>query len=331
MVRLYSDTGQPVSSALVARWLGGDVSSATVRADMAALQREGLLEKPHTSSGRVPTDLGFRSFVNRFLCSLPGPDDPRSAEIRKLVDTELQRAAGTHAMVKSLASLLCRLTAGIGIILGPSWDSVKALQVELHPRAGSRVLMVLVLENALVRTRIVAMEREYGPRVLEDAARIISERVSGRSVAEIRDGVLDSFDPEASPAARCASDLAAVGGDIFADVEEAEIELTGVANVLDEPEFSEADRLKNLIRFLESPRAIGDILRRLSPVEGRGISVWIGSENPVADLRRFGLVSAPFAVSGRSGVLAVLGLRRMPYDRTIAGLDALVRSLNSLE
>lgn len=331
VVRLYSETGQPVSSGLVARWLGGDVSSATVRSVMSGLENDGMLEKPHTSSGRVPTDRGFRAFVNRFLARWPEAGDHRSSEMLQIVDKELQRAAGTHAMVKSLASLLCRLTTSIGIILGPSWDGVKALRIELHPREANRVLMVLVLENALVRTRIVNLDRYYEPLLLEDAARFISERISGRTVAEIRGGVLSSFDPEASPAARCASDVASLGGDLFADVEQAEIELTGVANVLDEPEFSEADRLKTLIRFLESPSTIRDVLRRLNPPDDRGITVWIGSENPVAALRHFSLVSAPFAVSGRGGVMAVLGLRRMPYDRTIAGLDALVRSLNSLE
>ncbi len=330
VVRLYSESGQPVSSGLVVRWLGGGVSSATVRAEMGRLEADGLLVKPHASAGRVPTDAGYRAFVNRIMTEWPGLGDPRADEVRQMVDRELQQAAGTHVMVRSLAGLLCRLTAGIGIILGPTWDDVRALRVELHPREGRRVLMVLVLENALVRTLTVALDREWPPLVLEDAARVLSERISGRTIGEIRSGVLPALDPAASPACDCASDIASRGEELFADVEEAEIEMTGVANVLDEPEFSEADRLKTLIRFLESPRTIRDVLQRLSPSGREQIAVWIGSENPVAELRPFSLVLAPYDMTGRKGVLAVLGLRRMPYDRTIAGLNALARSLRTM-
>ena len=109
-----------------------------------------------------------------------------------------------------------------------------------------------------------------------------------------------------------------------------DLELMGVTNVLDEPEFSEPNRLKDLVRFLESPRAIRSALQRLSPENEDGIAVWIGSENPIDSLQTFSLVSAPYAVDGRRGVLAVLGLRRMSYDRAIGGMQMLARTLKHL-
>jgi len=248
-----------------------------------------------------------------------------------MVNRELERSAGAHAMVRALASLLSRLTDNIGIILGPTWDAVRAQRLELHPREGRRVLMVLVLENALVRTGIVTVEQDYPVEVLDDAARFLSERISGLTVAEIRSGVLPSLAGEASREGRCARDLVEQGRDLFVDVEEAEIELNGVARLLDEPEFSDAAHLKTLIRFIESPRTIRDSLRRLQPDGEDGISVWIGAENPVAELRPFSLVSSPYRLDGRRGVLAVLGLRRMPYQRTIHSLRVLMRSLNTGE
>jgi len=322
---LYSETGLPVSSALVARWLGGTVSSATVRSDMMRLEDQGLLGKPHTSAGRVPSDKGFRSFVNRILegdASLPPPSG-----VLPMVEQELRRSAGTHAMVKSLASLLSRLTDNIGIILGPAWDGVRALRLELYSQEGRRILMVLILDNALVRTGTIAVDEPFSATVLDDAARLLSERICGLTVREIRDGALDDLSLNGDAAERCASELAQRGSDLFLDVEEGDLELMGVANMLDAPEFSDPDRLKNLVRFLESPRSIRGALQRLSPENEGGIAVWIGTENPIDELQGFSLVSSPCEMNGRRGVLAVLGLRRMPYDRAIAGMQVLIRSL----
>lgn len=328
VVRLYSQTGLPVSSALVARWLAGVVSSATLRADMQRLEERGLLGKPHTSAGRVPTDAGFRAFVNRLL---EGEEPVAASEgLAPLVARELQRSGNTHAMVKALAALLSRLTDNIGIILGPAWDTVKAQRLELYAKEGRRILMVLILDNALVRTGTIVVDEPFTAEVLADTARLLSERLHGLTIRQIRDGALDDLD-RGDAVGRCASELARRGGDLFLDVEEGELELMGVTNVLDAPEFSDPDRLKNLVRFLESPRAIRDALQRLSPENRDGIAVWIGSENPINELRGFSLVSSPCELEGRRGVLAVLGLRRMPYDRAIGGMQVLARTLRNLD
>ena len=329
VVRLYSGSGQPVSSGLVARWLGGRVSSATVRAVMGRMEEEGLLTKPHASAGRMPTDAGFRTFVNRLLAG-DGALVPAPVGDLMRVERELERSAGTHAVVKSLAALLCRLTDSISIIMGPAWDSVRALRLDLYPKEGRRVLMVLVLENALVRTGTFAVQEDYTTEVLDDAARLLTERISGRTVAEIRGGVLAELDAAAGPVGRCATEVASRGQELFGDVETADLELMGVANVLDEPEFSDPDRLKKLVRFLESPNAIRETLQRLSPENTDGLAVWIGEENPVDDLRSFGMISSTFPLAGREGTLAVLGLRRMSYDRAIQGVQALLRTLHRL-
>ena len=329
VVRLYSEAGVPVSSTLVANWLGGAVSSATVRGDMQRLEENGFLAKPHTSAGRVPTDRGFRLFVNRVLDDAASTPVPSS--MIPVVERELRRTSGSPAMVKALAALLSRMTDSIGIILGPAWDSVRAQRLDLYPKEGRRILMVLVLDNALVRTGTIAVEQTFTPEILQDAARILSERINGRTIREIRDGALEGLDASDDPAERMARDLAVQSDDIFSDVEQGELELMGVANVLDEPEFSEPDRLKNLVRFLESPRTIRSTLRRLSPENDDGIAVWIGSENPVDELRAFSLVSSPYDFDGRRGVLAVLGLRRMSYDRAIEGMQVLVRTLKDLD
>ncbi|MFH1841706.1 MAG: hypothetical protein ABIF77_00730, partial [bacterium] len=293
-VRLYIETSKPVSSGLVARSLQGAYSPATIRAEMKSLEENGFLLQPHTSSGRLPTDHGYRIFVDQLLASWPVQHWEHPRHLQQFVASNLQRLSGSGQAAKVLAELLSTLTANIGIILGPSWESIRAERVDLYPKEGRRILMVLVLENALVRTGVFTFDREYPRAVVTEAARILSERIAGRTVAAIRAGILHSFDAAASPAGHCASALAQRGRELFADAEAGEIELEGVANLLDEPEFSDPGRLKALVRFMESPGAIREALTRLNLEAGEGIGVWIGTENPIDDLRFFSLLSSPF-------------------------------------
>jgi heat-inducible transcriptional repressor len=246
------------------------------------------------------------------------------------VEHGLAHHAGSHAMVKALAGLLSSLTRNISIILGPTWEHVRCLRVELYPKSERRLLMVLVLENAMVRTTLADPGEDLAPRTVEEAGRLLSERIAGRTVAEVRDGVLASFRPGVTAASRCASRLAEQGGDLFLDFETGELELEGVANVLGEPEFTAPGTLRNLVRFLESPRSIRAALHQLDRDAGGGLGVWIGRENPVGDLREFAVVSHRFPLAGREGILAVLGPRRMPYQRALTGIDTLRNGLRSL-
>jgi len=330
IVRLNIETTKPVSSSLVARYLRGAYSPATIRVVMKNLEGEGFLLQPHTSAGRLPTDQGYRAFVDRVLSAwqLDRWETPRHLQQR--ITFDLQKSVSGSSLVKALATLLSKLTDNISIILGPSWESVRALRLDLYPKENRRVLLVLVLENALVRTGHFQLDRDYPRTVLLEAGRIFSERISGHTVAEIRAGLLASFTTSDSAASRCASELATRGRDLFSDVAEGEIELEGVSNVLDQPEFSEPGPLKALIRFLESPSAIRDVLNRLSSQSGDEFAVWIGKENPVGELHSFSLLSTPFDLGGRRGILAVLGPRRMPYQRAFSGMDVLRRSLQHL-
>ncbi|MCP4145267.1 MAG: heat-inducible transcription repressor HrcA [bacterium] len=327
VVRLYSDTGVAVSSTLVAKYMGKTVSSATVRASMKSLEDQGMLCKLHTSAGRIPTDAGFRAFVNQFVSSDALPQLVGS----RVIDLELSCAVQNQAVAKSLAALLCKLTDGVGIILGPTWDGVRAIRLDLHYREGNRILMVLVLENALIRTAILPRLDSYSPEVLDEAARILSERINGLTINEIRNGALAAIDPDISSGSSCASELASVSDELFTDFEYGDIELSGFSDLLEEPELANPESLKDLVRFLESPASIRDAVRRLSPgATEDGVSVWIGDENPVQELKQFSIVSAPYELGGRRGALAVLGVKRMQYHKIINGMRLLVRSLERL-
>ena len=331
IVRLNIETGRAVSSGLVERYMLRRVSSATIRSVMKNLEREGFLVQPHTSAGRLPTDAGFRAFVDRLLAgwSLQRHETPPS--LRRMADKDLMSGFGTHDRFKALARLLSRLTDNISIIVGPTLESVRAVRVEFYPRSLRRVLMVVVLENAEVRTGLVDLPEDTSATVVKEAARLLSDRVRGRTVGELVKGVLDRVDLVGTPATRCAATLARRGRELFKDSADVEIEFEGVGNILEEPEFHDPEPLKALIRFMESPHHIRESLDRLDPRSPDGFRVWIGRENPVGELRRFSLLTGRFDLDGRPGLLAVLGPRRMSYQRAFHGMEILRRVIVEIQ
>jgi heat-inducible transcriptional repressor len=128
-----------------------------------------------------------------------------------------------------------------------------------------------------------------------------------------------------TPASRCAVTMARRGRELFGDAGEVGIEFEGVGNILEQPEFHDPEPLKALIRFMESPSRIRKSLDRLNPVTPDGFQVWIGHENPVGELKRFSLVTGRYDLEGRPGLLAVLGPRRMSYQRALHGMEILRR------
>jgi heat-inducible transcriptional repressor len=329
VVRLNIETGGPVSSGLVELSLQRTLSSATIRGVMKRLEDRGFLTQPHTSAGRVPTDAGYRVFVDTFqsdyaLSRWSGPDP-----MQQMVGKGFPVTAAGPDGARAMARLLSSLTDYISIILAPSLDTVRAVRVELYPRTLQRVLMVVLLDNSQVRTGLVELKDEYSAPVVDQAAQLLTKRVRGLTVKEIRQGGLEAPYLVPSPATRCAAAVASQGQELFKDTDSAEVQLEGVANVLDEPEFLDPEPLKALLRFIESPQVIRESLDNLDRHAGDQVGVWIGAENPVGGLRSFSVLTGRFSLDGRPGVLAVLGPRRMWYQRALRGIEVMRRALAS--
>jgi heat-inducible transcriptional repressor len=328
VVRLNIETGRAVSSGLVARLMTTSVSPATIRSVMKSLEDEGYLEQPHTSAGRLPTDLGYRVFVDRLRSGWALRTRVIPEEMQLEARRDLDRSVGHPDRIGIMARLLSRLTTNISIIVGPSLDNVRALRVELYPRSSRRLLMVVILGNSQVRTGMVEIPQSQPDVVIQQAARLISERVTGRTVGEIRSGALEWVDLVRTPVTQCAAALLRQGKDLFHDTQQGEVQLEGVSTVLSEPEFSDPEPLKALLRFIESPSAIRTALDRLDGESKNGVGVWIGQENPLNELQQFSMLTGRFDLDGRQGMLAVLGPRRMWYQRAFLGIDAMQQVMN---
>jgi heat-inducible transcriptional repressor len=327
VVRLNLETGRPVSSGLVERGLQREVSSATVRAVMKRLENAGYLAQPHTSAGRLPTDAGYRVFVDRLLAGWALRRHEAPAGLQEQVRQGVRRAAGSQDRAKLLAGLLARLTDSLSIVAGPALAGATVRRLECYRRGGGRVLLVVFLDEAAVRTGLVTLPDDPPEQVVAAAGRLLSERVAGRTLREAVAGLPGPVDLVDTPVTRCAGRLARAGRELLRGADDGEIQFDGVASVLVAPEFQEPAPLRALLRFLESPVAMRETLTSLGERAADGFGVWIGQENPVDALQCFTVMTRRVPLDGRMGMVALLGPRRMPYLRALHGLDALRREL----
>lgn len=329
VVRLNLETGRPVSSGLVERGMQRAVSSATVRGVMKRLEDAGYLEQPHTSAGRLPTDAGYRVYVDHLLggWALTRHDAP--AGLGEQVRQGVRRAAGSQDRLKLLAGLMARLTDSLSIVAGPTLAEATVRRVECYRRGGGRVLMVVLLDEAAVRTGVVTLPDDPPEQVVAAAGRLLSERVAGRTLSEATVALPDAVDLVDTPVTRCAARLARAGRELLRGTEAGEIQFDGVASVVGAPEFQEPAPLRALLRFLESSTTMRETLQQLGERTADGFGVWIGRENPVDSLRCFTVMTRRIPLDGRMGMIAILGPRRMPYLRALHGLDALRRELGA--
>lgn len=327
VVRLNIETGRAVSSGLVERSLLRSVSSATIRNVMKKLEAAGYLEQPHTSAGRLPTDRGFRVFVDTLQAGWALRRHEAPADMRVQAERDYRQSLGAQDRLKQLAGLLSRLTRNISIIVGPSRETVRVERVEYYPKGGDRGLLVVIMDSTQVRTGLVTLPGGVPAHVVNEAVRLLNERVSGRTTEEIKNDVLRNIDLAPTPVTRCAESLARAGQALLTDPSAAEIEVDGVGNMLEANELRDPELLRALLRFMESPRALGETLQHLRSEAREDFGVWIGHENPVGELQSFSVLTGRCDLDGRAGTLAVLGPRRMSYERAFHGIDMLREAL----
>jgi heat-inducible transcriptional repressor len=316
VVECHIRTGLPVSSSYVAEMTGLGVSPATVRNDMAALEQEGYLSQPHSSAGRVPTDKGYRFFVDSL--SGPAPLEPAQAELVRLF------FARTHGEIERLlaetSGLLSRLTDYAAVVVGPSApEPWRVRSVHLVRLAPHLVLAVAVLANGLVERRAIETPSEVSETDVERATSLVAAWLDGASLDKIGlpapsgDATVDSLASAAVEALRHPAEPE--GGHVF---------VGGAARMA--AAFDAVGTIRAVLEILEQQYVLVSLLK---DVIDRGLTVAIGTEHGVTRLADCSVVVAPYQIGGeRAGTVGILGPTRMHYEQALAAVGVVSRKLS---
>ncbi|MDH5177286.1 MAG: heat-inducible transcriptional repressor HrcA [Gammaproteobacteria bacterium] len=330
LVESYIREGQPVGSRNLSRDSGLNLSAATVRNVMADLEEYGFVSSPHTSAGRVPTDKGYRFFVDTLLRQRPQSDDAQMlSELNQRLEQEEDR--DPKALVAVASQMLSSLTHLAGVVTIPRQPHQSLSQIEFLPLSENRVLVVMVINGRDVQNRIVHLERYYPAEELRRAANFLNQQFGGKELSQIRSDIVAELAQAGETLNQLMRDAIhvaqqAVGGG--GRQGEPEYVIAGETNLMEFAELSNVEKLRRLFDAFTSKR---DILHLLDQSLGaEGVQIFIGQESGYQILDNVSLVTAPYALDNETvGVLGVIGPTRMAYDRVIPIVDITARLLGS--
>lgn len=329
VIQSYVATAEPAGSRTLSRRFGLGVSPATIRNTMSDLEEKGFLFHPHTSAGRVPTDMAYRVYVDSLICLSPvvSPESDRLAEELALggsaIETILRRAAQTLGVI----------TQELGIALGPRLDRAILQRLELVRLSSERILLVLTLQGGAVRTIFVDVKGEIADSALIEVCAVLNERLAGLTLSEVRTTLAERL-RGTMPTANATEllNIFVQEGEQLFDVAlplDEETVVLGQASLLaDQPEFASRENMRKLMALTDTRRHLAEVLRRRSA--GAGISITIGNEHGDPTLEGFTVVTAEYRAGALTGVIGVIGPTRMPYDKVISLVNHTSRLVSDL-
>ncbi len=320
IVEQYVQTAQPVGSQTVARSRAVGVSSATVRNDMTLLEREGYIVQPHTSAGRIPTDQGYRFFVDHFTRAGMLP----KAQRRAVVEFFTSASHALEELFHETSQLLARLTHHAAVVIGPPADAARVRSVQLVELQPGVVLAVMVLSNGAVEKELLAVEGSVDHDRLAAAAAALTTELTG-AVPGSLPPPRPTGDAQTDQIVQLAREALVTRVATATDP----LYVGGASRLAAEQEaFATAESAARLLEMLEHQVVVVSLVRDLLD---RGPTVRIGSENEVAELRDCSLVLAPYEIEGEvAGTVGVLGPTRMNYQQALAAVTAVSQQLGRL-
>ena len=317
VIQSYVETAEPAASRTISRRFGLGVSPATIRNTMSDLEEKGFLFHPHTSAGRIPTDLAYRVYVDSLLRA----PVMKTAEEAVLGEEIGGASSAIESILRRAAQSLGVLTQELGVALGPQLDAAILQRIELVRLSSDRLLMVLALERGVARSIYIELPIAIADDAIGLVGQVLNERLGGLTLRDIRTSLAVRLrDAQASGnASELLNIFVEEGEQYFANAARSDDDavVLGQPSLLAEhPEFATGDSMRQLLAFTETPANIADMLRRRSPQPG--ITITIGNEHGDPRLDRFTIVTAQYHFGSLSGVIGVIGPTRMPYKKVIS-------------
>jgi len=321
IVERHVRTAKPVSSNAVVRAGRVHLSSATVRNVMRSLEEKGLISQPHTSAGRVPTDRGYRYYVDRLM----EPSFPSDAE-RAAIEGQLAGLAdldpGTAAA--AISRMVSSLTRELAVSIAPAPAGVVE-RLDIVELGGNRVVVVAATRSGATRSAALELERPIAARELAETAKRLNEWLSGVSLGEAETVLRARIGSVDRPVRNVLSALLASGSKLFGSGEAGHVHHEGARYIFRHPEF--ASDAACLGEILDSERALAELVLACEP---SGVTITIGRENPRREMRRMALVVSAYRAGGSVGRMGVIGPMRMRYSRLVGLLDYFSGALSEL-
>ena len=325
IIKTYLETGEPVGSRTISKYTDLNLSSATIRNEMADLEDLGYIMQPHTSAGRIPSDKGYRWYVDSLM-------EQKEQEIVEMQEQMIQKADKMDQILKQAAKVLASSTNYATMISAPSYNRNKLKFIQLSQVDDHQIIAVIVMEGNIIKNQIVTVEAPLSSEELLKLNMLLNTSLNGMSVEEINLGMIARLKEQAGIYGGIVGEVLDVVADTIQVDNDMEIYTSGATNVFKYPELSDSQSAQEIINAFEEKQLLQDIVTEtLSKEENKGIQVYIGSEAPVRNMKDCSVVTATYELGeGMQGTIGIIGPKRMDYENVMKTLKTLMNELDEI-
>jgi heat-inducible transcriptional repressor len=321
----YIATAEPVGSRTITKKYALGVSPATVRNEMADLEDLGLIEQPHTSAGRIPSQIGYRYYVD-FLMEKENLTNEIKNFIRKNLRDEIK---AKEDLVSGAVRLLSQISKHTAMLILSTYSNNVLTHIQLLPVADKKLVLILVLDNGHVEHQIIELASPLSDSEIDELAGMLRQVVCGLTVEQWRKLPLKAIRSQWEGQIDLLKEILDVIEGALTVEYERKLYLSGSLNIMNQPEFRDVEKVRQVLALLEEQRIMEDVMLRMDEGESAPIAVRIGTENVNESLSACSLVTATYHINGRiMGRIGLLGPTRMDYSRNISLLDYMSRYLS---
>ena len=326
IIRNYLETGEPVGSRTISKYTDLNLSSATIRNEMSDLEEMGYILQPHTSAGRIPSDKGYRLYVDTMM-------EQKDREIEEMKEVMVQKEDKMDQLLKQVAKLLAVNTNYASMITTPTIHTNKLKFIQLSRVDVNQLLAVVVVEGNVIKNNIIHTAEELDDETLLKLNILLNTHLNGLALEEINLGMISSLKQQAGIHSEIVADVIdAIAESIHAE-EDLEVYTSGANNIFRYPELADQQKASSIINTFEEKQLLTELVQEnLSDDNNTGIQVYIGEETPIQSMKDCSVVTATYELGeGMRGTIGIIGPKRMDYDKVIGTLKTITHQLDDLD
>lgn len=327
IIRNYLETGEPVGSRTISKYTDLNLSSATIRNEMADLEELGYIIQPHTSAGRIPSDKGYRLYVDTMF-------EEKVQEVEEMKELLTEKADKLELLLKQVAKLLAINTNYATLVTKPQYRSKKIKFVQLTEVEDNQLLAIIVIEGNVVKNKMIETVESLDREIILKLNIVLNTFLQGLDLTEINLTIIQKMKEQAGNYSNIVSNILDAIAQAISEEEEVEIYTSGAINMLKYPELTDMDKVTELMGTFEEKKQLTELINNQAQgalSENRGIQVYIGSESPLEVMKDCSVVTATYEIEdGVYGKIGIIGPKRMNYEKVVGTLQTLMVQLDDI-
>ena len=324
VIQNYLETGEPVGSRTISKYTDLNLSSATIRNEMADLEELGYIVQPHTSAGRIPSDKGYRLYVDMLM-------QDKEQEVTEIKEQMLEKADKMDQLLKQAARVLANSTNYATMVSAPVSAKNRLKFIQLSQVDEEQLIAVIVLEGNIVKNQILKVDEELDSETLLKLNMLLNTTLNGMAIDQITLGLIAKLKEQAGIHSGVISDVLDAVANVIHLEQDMEIYTSGATNIFRYPELSDKQSAQEIISAFEEKQQLSELVTQTLSSDSKGIQVYIGNETPVQNMKDCSVVTATYELGeGMQGTIGIIGPKRMDYERVMDTLKTLQTELDTI-